>query len=424
VDIDNHRPIVAGSPLASYGSHVGNDVRQCGRRAAVARCGQRRQAASREVTVVERRQPPRRFDDDPDEASTAGDTSVVAEAVVDAVANDATPVPEIDADSDAAAPADATAAFAEPVVEEPPDELPESAIPKTAQASGSEQLPAGLAAAVREAEAPTPERRVGDPPPSPDIEQLPRRLEALLFVADHPVEEPTLALALSIDRRRLGQAVEDLGELLRSDARGIRLQQGPEGVQLVSDPEASEYIEYFLGLEASRRLSNAALETLAIIAYRQPMTRSGIDAVRGVNSDGAVATLRARGLIQETGRAPTPGRPRLFGTTQRFLEHFGLERASDLPPLPDDIELPPHEIGEQLGLDDAEVTALLAAEAVAEEAAPDPEAEISGEVDVLAETAAALASESGSESDPESDPGPSAESGSRSEARHNGAAGG
>ena len=408
--------------------------------------------------MVERRQPPRRFDDDPDEASTAGDASVVAEAVGDPVAEDITPVSEINthsdpeapadgtaasaepaaeeitpvseinADSDPGAPADGTAASAEPVAEEPPEDLPESAIPKTAQASGSEQLPAGLAAAVREAEAPAPERRVGDPPPSPDVEELPRRLEALLFVADLPVEEPTLALALSTDRRRLRQAVEDLGELLRSDARGIRLQQGPEGVQLVSDPEASEYIEYFLGLEASRRLSNAALETLAIIAYRQPMTRSGIDVVRGVNSDGAVATLRARGLIQETGRAPTPGRPRLFGTTQRFLEHFGLERASDLPPLPDDIELPPHEIGEQLGLDDAEVTALLAAEAVAEEAAPDPEAEISGEVDVLAETAAALASESGSESDtesdPESDPEPSAESGSPSEARHNGAAGG
>jgi segregation and condensation protein B len=346
--------------------------------------------------MVERRQFPRRFDGEGEQPSRNGDPSVpteepsavdeptVDEATVDEATVDGVTVDEVPSDE---APSD------EPMSVD----LPESAVTGTAAQgqppAGAEELPAGLAAAVREAEADpaSGERRVGDPPPTPDVEELPRRLEALLFVADHPVDEPTLALSLSVERRQLRAALESLGVALRESGRGVRLQQGPEGVQLVSDPEAAEYIEYFLGLEASRKLSNAALETLAIVAYRQPVTRSGIDAVRGVNSDGAVATLRARGLIQETGRAPTPGRPRLFGTTQRFLEHFGLERASDLPPLPEDVELPPHEIGEQLGLDDTEVAALLAAEAAAEEAPPDAEAEISGEVDALVETAAALA---------------------------------
>lgn len=353
--------------------------------------------------MVERRQFPRRFDEER-QPSRNGDASAPAEAPEDTASAEPPPDARL---TDGAEPGD----------------LPESAVPKTTSAveptvesadqpldeplddlDEADALPPGLAAAVREAEAEPPgaERRIGDPPPPPDVAELPLRLEALLFVADHPVDEPTLAQSLSVEHRQLRAALDDLGAALRDAGRGVRLQEGPEGVQLVSDPEASEYIEYFLGLEASRRLSNAALETLAIVAYRQPITRGGIDAVRGVNSDGAVATLRARGLIQEIGRASTPGRPRLFGTTQRFLEHFGLERASDLPPLPDDVELPPHEIGEQLGLDDAEVAALLAAEAVAEQAAPDGAAEISGQVDVLVETAAALA-EAG-EADPAADP--------------------
>jgi segregation and condensation protein B len=89
-------------------------------------------------------------------------------------------------------------------------------------------------------------------------------------------------------------------------------------------------------MDHQQRLSNAGLETLAIIAYRQPITRGGIEAIRGVNSDGAVSTLLARDLIEEVGRAHAPGRPVLFGTTVRFLEHFGLEKPEDMPPLPED----------------------------------------------------------------------------------------
>ncbi len=208
------------------------------------------------------------------------------------------------------------------------------------------------------------------PPEDPmdDLENLPHLLEALLFVSDHPIEETYLARALEISGARVHQGLETLATQLRDGNRGIRLQRGPEGAQLVSSPEAAAKIELFLGLEASRKLSTAALETLAIIAYRQPVTRGQIDTIRGVSSDGAVATLRARGLIAPAGYATGPGRPMLFQTTQRFLEHFGLERAGQLPPLPDEIDLPVAEIGEQLGLDAETVTAALAARAADVEA--------------------------------------------------------
>ena len=178
-------------------------------------------------------------------------------------------------------------------------------------------------------------------PPEPSAEALPALIEALLFVSDGPVEEGALARALQVPRRTLERALQPLAESLAE--RGVRLQRGPEGAQLITAPEAAPYVEYFLGLEAQRRLSSAALETLAIVAYRQPVTRATVEAVRGVNSDASIATLRARGLLDEGGRAPGPGRPTLFVTTQRFLEHFGLERPEDLPPLEDldDHDLPP-----------------------------------------------------------------------------------
>ena len=225
-------------------------------------------------------------------------------------------------------------------------------------------------------EAPVAEQPVEDAAPEPEVlehedpeqaelfdsfEGLPLVLESLLFVVDHPVEEAYLARALDVTSTRIERALDDLEATLREGQRGIRLQRGPEGVALVTAPEAAARIEHFLGLEASRKLSTAALETLAIIAYRQPITRGQIDTIRGVSSDGAVATLRARALIAPAGYATGPGRPMLFQTTQRFLEHFGLERAGQLPPLPEEIDLPPGEIGEQLGLAEQDVVAALAA---------------------------------------------------------------
>jgi segregation and condensation protein B len=182
-------------------------------------------------------------------------------------------------------------------------------------------------------------------------EMLPTLVEALLFVVDQPIDANAIARVLEVTPRRARRVLDQLAESLRDNKRGVRLQVGPDGAQLVTAPETATVVEQFLGLEASRRLSNAALETLAIIAYRQPVTRHVVDQIRGVDSGGALATLRARNLIEAIGRAPGPGRPVLFSTTQRFLEHFGLEHDQDLPALPEDLALPPHDAGAQLALD-------------------------------------------------------------------------
>lgn len=166
-------------------------------------------------------------------------------------------------------------------------------------------------------------------------------MEALLFVAEEPVDVSVLARSLGVSRARMERALEDLaGELA---GRGIRLQRTGDLVQLVSAPEWARYVERFLGAEYPR-LSDAALETLAIIAYRQPVTRAVIESIRGVNSDGALSTLLHRGLIEAVGRADTVGRPVLFGTTVRFLEYFGLEKPEDLPPLPAEPSAEPEEL--------------------------------------------------------------------------------
>ena len=113
----------------------------------------------------------------------------------------------------------------------------------------------------------------------------------------------------------------------------MRLQRSGNRVQLVTAPELAPSVERFLGLEARARLSRAALETLAIIAYRQPITRPKIESIRGVGSDSVLRTLLSVGLIEEVGRAPTVGRPILYSTTFEFLQHFGLRSLEELPAL-------------------------------------------------------------------------------------------
>ncbi len=132
-------------------------------------------------------------------------------------------------------------------------------------------------------------------------------------------------------RETVERALTELeGRLAR---RGIRLQRYGDRVQLVTAPEAATVIERFLGLEGRLRLSRAAMETLAIIAYAQPITRPRIEAIRGVNSDSPLRTLLAAGLIEEVGRADSVGRPILYGTTFVFLQQFGLSSLEALPPL-------------------------------------------------------------------------------------------
>jgi segregation and condensation protein B len=163
-----------------------------------------------------------------------------------------------------------------------------------------------------------------------DIDLL-NLLEALLFVAPGAVPPAQLASALEIPI----QEVEDGLKILETQfaTRGVRLQWHLGRVQLTTAPETAQLVERFLGLEATSRLSRAALETLAIIAYQQPVTRPEIDAIRGVNSDGVLKSLLSKGLISEAGRAERPGRPILYTTTSDFLGHFGLSSLTELPPL-------------------------------------------------------------------------------------------
>lgn len=159
-------------------------------------------------------------------------------------------------------------------------------------------------------------------------------LESLLFVAPETVKITTLADALEETPERIEAALADL--IAGQSARGVRVQRQGERVQMVSAPEAAEAIERFLGLDLTTKLSPAALETLAIIAYKQPVTRAQIDELRGVASDGVLRTLIHRGLVEQGERLEQAGRPFQLHTTFDFLQHFGLQSLGDLPPIAED----------------------------------------------------------------------------------------
>ncbi len=156
-------------------------------------------------------------------------------------------------------------------------------------------------------------------------------IESLLFVADEPVAIERLAAAIGVERGTVEDALRELSE--EYEQRGLRLQRKGGRVQIVTAPAAAPYIERFLGLELTSRLSAPALETLAIVAYQQPVTRAGIEAVRGVNCDSVLRTLVSKGLIEAVGRLPQAGRPIVYGTTFEFLQYFGLQDLAELPPL-------------------------------------------------------------------------------------------
>jgi segregation and condensation protein B len=158
-------------------------------------------------------------------------------------------------------------------------------------------------------------------------------LEALLFTAAEPVNLGDLQKALQVELNWLEELLATLNSDYETNERGLRIYRHENTCQLVTAPEIAPFVERFLGLQTSARLSAAALETLTIIAYRQPLTRQGIEAIRGVDSSGVINTLQARGLIEEVGRAETVGHPVLFGTTLDFLHHFGLKSLKELPPL-------------------------------------------------------------------------------------------
>lgn len=159
-------------------------------------------------------------------------------------------------------------------------------------------------------------------------------VESLLFVASGPVPIGRLAKTMGLKPKQVEKVLYDLQE--QYVTRGLNLQWNSDGVQLTSAPEAASYIEAFLGLETTTRLSQAALEVMSIVAYMQPVTRPQIDRIRGVNSDGSLRKLLTFGLIEELGRQDTPGRPILYGTTPEFLQQFGLDSLGQLPDLPED----------------------------------------------------------------------------------------
>jgi segregation and condensation protein B len=172
--------------------------------------------------------------------------------------------------------------------------------------------------------------------PRPPGELTLAQLEALLFVAERPLNRREIGLLAGVEREQVDRLLGDLEVALQE--RGIRLLSAGEQVQLVTAPQAGRLIARFVGVDGVR-LSPAALETLAIVCYRQPVTRGVIERIRGVDSDYVLRSLLHRRLVVEQGRADTPGRPILYGTGFDFLERFGLTSLDDLPSLEPEVAL-------------------------------------------------------------------------------------
>lgn len=160
-----------------------------------------------------------------------------------------------------------------------------------------------------------------------------RALEAVLFVADEPLASSELAQLLEIPAAEVEMRLERMSAEYEDGQRGIVLRRVGGGWRLSTHPEAAPYLERFVQGQRTNRISLAALETLAIIAYRQPISRSQLNDIRGVNCDRAVRALALQGVIAEVGRDDGPGRAILYGTTATFLEKVGLNSLTDLPPL-------------------------------------------------------------------------------------------
>jgi len=158
-------------------------------------------------------------------------------------------------------------------------------------------------------------------------------VEALLFVSDEPVSAARLARVLEAAPGEVESVLAELAEEYRDRERGFQLREVSGGWRLYTHPAHHDVIEQYVLSWDTRRLSQAALEALAVIAYHQPVTRSGVNAVRGVNSEGVIASLIDKGLVKEIGRDRNQGNAILYGTTSTFLEKFGLKDLTELPPL-------------------------------------------------------------------------------------------
>ena len=187
-----------------------------------------------------------------------------------------------------------------------------------------------------------------------------RTLEALLFVSDEPLTSSVLAEALDVERRTVEALCDRLQGELEDRGSGLVLRNVAGGWRLYTHPDTAAVVEQFVLSSRQARLTKAALETLSIVAYKQPVTRHQVSGIRGVNSDGVLRALTDRGLVEEAGRDEAPGRPALFATTPGFLERLGLPSLASLPSLAPLLDPEP---------DDA------LTEAVADEAAVEPTGE-------------------------------------------------
>ncbi len=163
-------------------------------------------------------------------------------------------------------------------------------------------------------------------------------IEALLFTWGDPLGNDDIAYVLELDKKQVDKIMEKMMDDFDYNRRGLRIIKINDSYQLATRPEHFEWLKKLSTPKASKTLSNAALETLSIIAYRQPVLKSDIEAIRGVRSDRVIETLIDKGLVLEKGRQESVGRPIIYGTTDNFLRNFGLEKLEDLPPLKDFIE--------------------------------------------------------------------------------------
>ncbi len=162
-------------------------------------------------------------------------------------------------------------------------------------------------------------------------------IEAMLFVAEEPIPAEELAEVLELSHEDVERMLGEYGKALEHRAAGIVLRNVGGGWRLYSHPDALPYLERFASTATANRLSAAAVETLAVVAYQQPVARNQVSEIRGVDSDSVLRTLERRGLISEVGRAPGSGSATLYGTTPLFLERMGLTRLEELPPLADHV---------------------------------------------------------------------------------------
>jgi len=158
-------------------------------------------------------------------------------------------------------------------------------------------------------------------------------IESILFVSGDPVSAKDISEILELDIRNVKKILKKMMDCFHFERRGLQIIMVNDSYQLATRPEYSKYIEKYIGQECTQPLSQASLETLAIIAYKQPITKAEIEAIRGVKSDHTINTLINRGLVQELERMDAPGRPILYGTTDYFLKSFGLSSLEELPPL-------------------------------------------------------------------------------------------